>query len=166
MKYLFECGACRKTTEIDIKLENYDSEKERQRCSCGGKMKRVIEMMEIDGNEDFLNWLSKTLSFRPPKNYYIDSERGVEVCRLILDFERDNFSWRRSDEDTFWIDVQMFVKYKLSDDEILFICKNQGGIENNKKYSEERKAYGELMRGLKKLREINQKNTSTFVCSR
>ena len=43
MRYLFECGACRKTTEIDIKLENYDSEKERQRCSCGGKMKRVIE---------------------------------------------------------------------------------------------------------------------------
>ena len=43
MRYLFECGACRKTTEIDIKLESYDSEKERQRCSCGGKMKRVIE---------------------------------------------------------------------------------------------------------------------------
>lgn len=39
-------------------------------------------------------------------------------------------------------------------------------IENNKKYSEERKAYGELMRGLKKLREINQKNATTFVSSR
>lgn len=43
MKYLFECVVCRKTTEIDIKLENYYSEKERQRCPCGGKMKRVIE---------------------------------------------------------------------------------------------------------------------------
>lgn len=109
----------------------------------------------MNSNEEYLDWLSKTLALRPPKNYYIDSPRGVEVVKLILDFERDNFSWRRSDEDTFWIDVQLFVKYKLTNEEIIFVIKMQGGIENNKKFSQEKNAYAEMMRGIKKLREIN-----------
>ena len=75
--------------------------------------------------------------------------------RLILDFEKDNFSWRRSDEDTFWIDVQLFVKYRLSNEEILKICESQPGIENYKKHSEERRAYAEMMRGIEKLRRLN-----------
>lgn len=43
MKYLFKCEKCNNPTEIDIKVEDYDREKERQTCICGGKMKRVIE---------------------------------------------------------------------------------------------------------------------------
>ncbi len=111
----------------------------------------------IEGNEDFLSWLTTIMCKRPAKNYYIDSERGDQVVNLILDFERDNFNWRREDEDTFWLDVQLFVKYKLTDEDILFICKMQGGIENNKKHSAEKNAYSEMMRGLKKLRELNPK---------
>lgn len=30
----------------------------------------------MTGNEVFLEWLKNTLALRPPKNYYIDSERG------------------------------------------------------------------------------------------
>lgn len=113
--------------------------------------------MEIDNNADFLIWLNDTLQNCPEKNYYIRSNRGVEVTKLVLDFERDNFSWRRSDSDTFWLDIQMFVKYKLSNDEILFVCKSQPGIENYKKFAEERNAYAELKRGLEKLRKLNSK---------
>lgn len=112
--------------------------------------------MEIEDDTIWLNWLKDTLANRPARpNRYIDSERGVEVVKLCLDFEHDNFSWRRSDEDTFWLDVQMFVKYRLSDEEILFCAKMQGGIENNKKHSEERNAYAEVKRGLEKLRALN-----------
>lgn len=101
-------------------------------------------------------WLATVMQNRPKNNRYIDSERGIEIAKIIFNFERDNFNWRRSDEDTFWIDVQMFVKYKLSDDEVLFICKNQGGIENFKQHSEERNAYAEMMRGLEKLRRLQE----------
>lgn len=112
--------------------------------------------MEIEENTIWLNWLNDTLAHRPPRpNQYIDTERGYEVVKMLLDFERDNFAWRRSDEDTFWLDVQLFVKYRLSNAEILFVAKMQGGIENYKKHSDERKAYAELKRGLDKLRAIN-----------
>ena len=43
MKYLFKCEKCSKSTEIEIKVEDYDAEKEKQVCKCGGKMRRVIE---------------------------------------------------------------------------------------------------------------------------
>lgn len=43
MKYLFTCENCGKSAEIDIKLADYDSEKDKQFCECGGKMKRIIE---------------------------------------------------------------------------------------------------------------------------
>lgn len=101
-------------------------------------------------------WLATVMQNRPKNNRYIDSERGIEIAKIIFNFERDNFNWRRSDEDTFWVDVQLFVKYKISDDEVLFICKNQGGIENFKKHSEERNAYAEMMRGLEKLRRLQE----------
>lgn len=103
-------------------------------------------------------WLATVMQNRPKNNRYIDSERGIEIAKLVFNFERDNFNWRRSDEDTFWVDIQLFVKYKISDDEVLFICKNQGGIENFKKHSEERNAYAEMMRGLEKLRRLQEQN--------
>lgn len=109
----------------------------------------------MSGNEVFLEWLKNTLALRPPKNYYIDSERGVEVVRLCLDFNRNDFNWHRSDESTFWLDVMLFVKYKLTDDEILFILRQQPGCENYVKHAEERNAYAELKRGLEKLRKLN-----------
>ena len=43
MKYLFNCEKCGKSAEIEIKISNYDNEKDKQFCNCGGKMKRVIE---------------------------------------------------------------------------------------------------------------------------
>ena len=106
------------------------------------------------GNEDFKLWLVEVMKQRPKGNYYLDCPRGMEVGKLCIDFERDNFSWRRSDADAFWIDVQMFVKYKLTDEEIIFTMKMQPGVENYKKHADERNAYAEYKRGLDKLRAI------------
>ncbi len=93
------------------------------------------------------------MTVRPKGNCYLDSERGLEIGRLCIAYERNNFNWRRSDTDTFWIDVQLFTKYKLSDDEIQFAMGMQPGIENYKRHSKERNAYAEYMRGLTKLRK-------------
>lgn len=43
MNYLFNCEKCGKSAEIEIKISDYDAEKNKQVCNCGGKMKRVIE---------------------------------------------------------------------------------------------------------------------------
>lgn len=43
MNYRFNCEKCRKSTEIDIPIDKYDSEKDKQVCECGGKLSRVIE---------------------------------------------------------------------------------------------------------------------------
>lgn len=109
----------------------------------------------IEAGEVWKEWLAKVMSLRPHGNMYLDSPRGIEVTKMCLAYEKSDFSWHRSDEDTFWIDVQMFVKYKHSDEEILFIMKQQPGVENYSKHSAERNAYAEFMRGLTKLRNIN-----------
>ncbi len=43
MIYKFKCDICGKSAEIDIKLADYDSEKDKQVCECGGKLSRIIE---------------------------------------------------------------------------------------------------------------------------
>lgn len=106
------------------------------------------------GNEDWLKWLSAVMNCRPKGNVYLDSERGIEVGKLCIDIERELFSWRRSDIDTFWIDVQLYIKYKLTDEQITFIEKMQSGIEQHKENAEERKAYAEMIRGMTKLKEL------------
>ena len=103
----------------------------------------------------WLEWLKRVMELRPKDSPYLDSPRGIEVTMLCLAFEKQDFNWHRSDEDTFWIDVQMCVKYKLSDEEILFMMKQQPGVDNYSKHSAERNAYAEMMRGIKKLRQIN-----------
>lgn len=75
-----------------------------------------------------------------------------------MNLKKKDFNWHRSDEDTFWIDIQLFVKYGLSDQDIITVCRMQPGVENYKKHSEERNAYAEMMRGIKKLRGIMAKN--------
>lgn len=102
----------------------------------------------------WMEWLAKVMQLRPNGNYLIESPRGIEVARMCLEFEKNDFNWHRSDEDTFWIDVQLFVKYKLTDQEILFTLEQQPGVENHSKHSEERNAYAEMMRGLNKLRKL------------
>lgn len=99
-------------------------------------------------------WVANVMAIKP-KSDLLDSKRGVEVTKLCIDYERQDFNWHRSDIDTFWIDIHMFAKYKLSDKEIRFILKQQPGLKNYAKHSEERKAYAEFMRGLEKLRKIN-----------
>lgn len=105
-------------------------------------------------DKDWLNWLAQVMPYRPKGNAYLDSERGMEIGRVCLDFEKQNFNWRRSDPDTFWVDVQLFTKYKLSNEEVEFVLKMQAGIENHKEYADERKAYAEMMRGIEKLRNL------------
>lgn len=108
----------------------------------------------MSGQKEWLKWLSQIMTVRPKENAYLDSPRGIEVGKLCINHERENFSWRRSDIDTFWIDVQLFVKYKLTDDEIIFVMNLQPGVENYTAHSPERNAYAEMMRGLAKLRQI------------
>lgn len=103
-------------------------------------------------------WLADVMKIRPSGNRYLDSPRGMEIGRLALDFERENFSWRRSDVDTFWLDVMLCTKYKLSDEDCLFVFRKQPGIDNYKMHAEERKAYREMMRGIEKLKKCNKKS--------
>lgn len=48
MNYTFICDNCKKETEIEIALKDYDAEKDKQVCSvCGNKLKRKIEWTGI-----------------------------------------------------------------------------------------------------------------------
>lgn len=116
-------------------------------------------MMQGNGEDIvWLEWLDKVMKSRPSGNILLDSQRGIEGGRLCHELEKKDFNWHRSDEDTFWIDIQLFVKYGLSDQDIITVCRMQPGVENYKKHSEERNAYAEMMRGIKKLRGIMAKN--------
>lgn len=105
-------------------------------------------------DKEWGNHLIEILKNHPTNSCYLNSERGIEVGKLMIKIERDLFSWRRSEPDTFWIDAQMFVKYKLSDKEIEFVMRMQPGIKNYFEKGPERNAYAEMMRGLEKLKEL------------
>ena len=47
MKYLFSCTKCSKKENRDIPMNQYDTEKNKQICTCGAKMERVIEWSGI-----------------------------------------------------------------------------------------------------------------------
>lgn len=117
-------------------------------------------MNPTDSDIDWKTWLADTMSRRPKGNSYIECPRGIEVGDLLLALEREMFSWRRSDPDTFWIDVQLFVKYKLSDDDIRFIASFEPGIDQYRLHAEERHAYAEMTRGLKKLKSLMMRRLS------
>ena len=58
MKYLFSCEKCKKKEMRDIPMKDYDVEKNKQVCSCGGKMQRIIEWNGIaEGKGD--GWFGK-----------------------------------------------------------------------------------------------------------
>ena len=59
MKYLFSCKSCGAEEEKEIALADYDREKENQKCTCGGKMDRVIEWNGIATGEG-LGWFGKS----------------------------------------------------------------------------------------------------------
>ena len=99
-------------------------------------------------------WLAEVMPKRPQENMLLDSKRGEELIALALDFERQDFNWHRSDTDTFWLDLQLAIKYGLSDAEFLFILKQQPGIKNYTKHRAERKAFAEFQRSLQKLRVL------------
>ena len=103
----------------------------------------------------WLQWITDVMVLLPTDSMYLNSERGIEVTKLCIDNARRDFSWRRADVDTFWIDIQMYVKYQLSDEDIAFIEKQQPGVDNYAKHSKERKAYAEMVRGIEKLRKIS-----------
>ena len=116
-------------------------------------------------NREWKDWLFNVMLQRPHGNSYLDCPRGIEVGQLCIDFNRNDFNWHRSDHETFWIDVQLFVKYKLSNEEILFILSSQPGCDNYRKFSEERNAFAEFRRGFDKLRKLNDgTNKSTALC--
>lgn len=43
MNYKFKCEACGGICERDIPMNEYGKQKDKQICSCGGKLVRVIE---------------------------------------------------------------------------------------------------------------------------
>jgi predicted nucleic acid-binding Zn ribbon protein len=42
MFYNFKCENCGKAQEVEIAIKDYDKEKDKQNCSCGGKLHRII----------------------------------------------------------------------------------------------------------------------------
>ena len=48
MFYKFRCTVCKKLHQVDIKMADYDKEKNNQVCpDCNGKLDRVIEWQGI-----------------------------------------------------------------------------------------------------------------------
>lgn len=103
---------------------------------------------------EWLKWLTAVMACRPKGNAYLDSPRGMEIGTLCLNLNREMFSWRRNDPDVFWIDVQLYTKYKLSDSEIEFMERTQAGVDQFKTNADERHAYAEMMRGVQKLKQL------------
>ena len=60
MKYKFRCAKCHKSEEREILMKDYVIEKERQFCSCGGKMDRVIEWNGIAESSNRNGWFGKS----------------------------------------------------------------------------------------------------------
>ena len=60
MKYNFKCIVCGAEEEKEIALADYDKEKENQKCTCGGKMKRVIEWSGIATCSNNNGWFGKS----------------------------------------------------------------------------------------------------------
>ena len=59
MYYTFKCSDCGKVQEVEIAIKDYDREKDKQKCSCGGKLKRVIEWSGIATAEGS-GWFGKS----------------------------------------------------------------------------------------------------------
>ena len=59
MKYNFKCNVCGAEEEKEIAIKDYDKEKDKQECSCGGKLKRVIEWEGIATAEGS-GWFGKS----------------------------------------------------------------------------------------------------------
>ena len=56
MFYKFKCQKCKKLHQIDIKMTNYDKEKNNQVCpDCNSKLERVIEWQGIASGKG-ANW--------------------------------------------------------------------------------------------------------------
>ena len=60
-------------------------------------------------------WIANVMAIKPKSNI-LDSKRGVEVTKLCISYERQDFNWHRSDINTFWIDVQMFVGCRVCEE--------------------------------------------------
>lgn len=60
MNYKFRCRECKKNYEIDIKMAEYDKEKNNQECpKCHKKLERIIEWQGIaEGSGD--GWYGKS----------------------------------------------------------------------------------------------------------
>lgn len=60
MKYNFKCNVCGAEEEKEIAIADYDREKENQKCTCGGKLKRVIEWNGIATCSNNNGWFGKS----------------------------------------------------------------------------------------------------------
>ena len=100
-------------------------------------------------------WLMEVAARMPLDNKLIQSEKGQQLLKVMLEEEKRAFNWRRGDSETFWIDLQMFTYYGMGDDSVRFICRTQMGLNNHDKYANERNAYAEMIRWLEKLKKIN-----------
>jgi len=60
MYYTFKCSECGKAQEVEIAIKDYDKEKDKQKCSCGGKLERVIEWSGIATSSNNNGWCGKS----------------------------------------------------------------------------------------------------------
>ena len=59
MTYLFSCKKCSRKEYREIPMNKYDTEKNKQICSCGAKMERVIEWSGIAESSNMNGWYGK-----------------------------------------------------------------------------------------------------------
>ena len=52
----FKCSDCGKAQEVEIAIKDYDKEKDKQECSCGGKLERVLEWSGIADSSNMNGW--------------------------------------------------------------------------------------------------------------
>ena len=61
MYYNFKCTNCHKLHQVDIKMADYDKEKDNQICpDCNGKMDRVIEWQGIATSSNNNGWCGRS----------------------------------------------------------------------------------------------------------
>lgn len=105
--------------------------------------------------QEWSKWIGNIAIRRPENNHLLESNRGKEIVRVMLEENKRAFNFRRCDYDTFWADAQLFTFYKFDKNEVRFIMRTQMGLTHHDKHREERNAYAEMMRGFDKLKKLH-----------
>ena len=140
-------------------------------------MQNSEQKMKLAG-EVWHEWCLNVYRNRP-KNHYINSPAGEDVFKVCFEFMKSKFRWllagkystalKLPDEfeipnilinpndwvyrNDFWSNIFIFLKYRLSKDEIIDAMAATSGEFQNSKFV---KAYIQIRQGLKNLRKLHE----------